>query len=136
MPIRQVPNANLNYYLINFDSEGIERSAQDGTQLSQIILQDLSTQPITDVFVMSHGWLGDVPSAVNQYDRWMGNFMSCTADIELMKQQRPGFAPMLIGLHWPSKPFGDEDTGGSFDLSSSADTEKTINSEVDRQMEI
>ncbi len=36
------------------------------------------------------------------------------ADIQRMEQVRPqGFRPLLIGLHWPSKPWGDEELRSS-----------------------
>jgi hypothetical protein len=35
------------------------------------------------------------------------------ADIQRMQQVRLGFQPLLIGLHWPSLPWGDEDLGDS-----------------------
>jgi hypothetical protein len=39
----------------------------------------------------------------------------CTADIEKMREVRPGFRPLIIGFHWPSQPWGDEELGGSGD---------------------
>ena len=36
------------------------------------ILGELASEPYTDVFLISHGWMGDVPAAVGQYDRWIG----------------------------------------------------------------
>ncbi len=33
---------------------------------------------------------------------------ACTADVEQMKAARPGFEPLLVGVHWPSLPWGDE----------------------------
>src|SRR5262245_22700503 len=37
----------------------------------------------------------------------------CTADIERVKQALSGaFRPLLIGLHWPSLPWGDEELSG------------------------
>ena len=32
----------------------------------------------------------------------------------------PGFRPLLVGLHWPSLPFGDEELGGGSDISFAA----------------
>jgi len=117
MPIRQILNTNQDYYLINFDSDCKERMADDGRALSELVVDELKREPITDVFVMSHGWMGDLDGAKAQYDKWTANLWSCADDIEAVKKKRPGFRPLLIGLHWPSKPFGNEDTGGAFDLS-------------------
>ncbi|MEP0873857.1 hypothetical protein NDA01_29550 [Trichocoleus desertorum AS-A10] len=108
MPFESVPGTLLNYYLINFDALGNERNEPDGSKLSQTVLEVLSQEPITDVFIFSHGWQGDIPAARNQYDRWIKAMASNTADIEKIKQLRPGFKALLIGLHWPSLPWGNE----------------------------
>lgn len=134
MPIRQIPNTNQSYYLINFDSKGQERAADDGRVLSQLVLDELKNQPVTDVFVMSHGWLGDIDDAQAQYDKWMANLWSCADDIEAVKKKRPNFRPLLIGLHWPSKPFGNEDTGGAFALDLAADAGDAVESAVKSQL--
>jgi hypothetical protein len=31
--------------------------------------------------------------------------------LERMRQRRPAFRPLLLGLHWPSLPWGDEEFG-------------------------
>ena len=108
MPFESVPDTSLHYYLINFDALGQERNEPDDTKLSQTVLEVLAQEPLTDVFIFSHGWQGDMPSARTQYNRWIKAMAANTADIERIKQLRPGFKPLLIGLHWPSLPWGDE----------------------------
>jgi hypothetical protein len=61
MPIEKVPNTSLNYYLIAFDKDGNERDEADGKKLSEQIFSALANEPIIDVFLMSHGWMSDVP---------------------------------------------------------------------------
>jgi len=134
MPIQQIPNTDQDYYLINFDSDGKERAADDGRTLSQVVVDELKNQPVTDVFVMSHGWLGDIDDAKEQYDRWTANLWNCADDIEAVKKKRPDFRPLLIGLHWPSKPFGNEDTGGAFDLGLAAEGDDVVGSAVEAQL--
>ncbi|MEG4853183.1 hypothetical protein QUB10_20130 [Microcoleus sp. B5-D4] len=118
MPIEKVPNTSLNYYLIAFDKDGNERDEADGKKLSEQIFSALANEPITDVFLMSHGWMGDIPAARQQYNDWIGAMAKQTADIEKITQVRSGFRPLMIGLHWPSKPWGDEDltSSVSFDV--------------------
>ncbi len=135
MPIKQIPNTNQHYYLINFDSDGAERAADDGRLLSEVVLDELKNHPITDIFVLSHGWLGDIDDARAQYDKWMSNMWGCASDLEAVKQKRPDFMPLLVGLHWPSKPFGNEDTGGAFDLNLAAEGDDPIGSAVKAQLE-
>ncbi len=113
MPLESVPDTSLNYYLINFDALGNERNEPDGSKLSQTVLEVLAQEPITDVFIFSHGWLGDVPAARRQYNKWIGAMAGQKDDIEQIRQIRPEFRPLLIGLHWPSLPWGDEELGAS-----------------------
>ena len=120
MSIETVPGTNLTYYLITFDQNGNERTDDPDGLMSQRVVSILTNEPITDVFIISHGWLGDIPAAKSQYNHWIGAMAGQIADIDKIKQLRPGFKPLLIGLHWPSKPWGVEDWQGggtSFDPS-------------------
>lgn len=113
MPIEAVPNSELKYYLVSFDAAGNERTNDPDGQMSQRIVDALQQEPYTDVFLMSHGWMGDVPAARAQYGKWIGAMAGHSADLQRMNQLRPGFRPLLVGVHWPSLPFGDEELGGS-----------------------
>jgi hypothetical protein len=106
MPIQLVPNTDLKYLLIAFDTAGRERHNDPDGVLSRRALEVVRDDPITDVFLFSHGWMGGMPEARNQYGAWTGAMASSAADIDRMLQRRLGFRPLLIGLHWPSKPFG------------------------------
>jgi hypothetical protein len=112
----------LNYHLIAFDAGGREQSDGDGPR-SRAAIEALAREPITDVFLFSHGWQGDVPAARRQYRDWIRAMAGCAPDIERAMTERGGaFRPLLIGLHWPSLPFGDEALGagdGSFGVGSS-----------------
>jgi hypothetical protein len=116
MPIEKVVGTDLEYYLICFDEKGKERS-ENGAFLSQKLLAVLGQEPITDVFIMSHGWQGDVPAAKNQYQKWIAAMASAKDDLQKMQQKRPGFRPLMVGLHWPSRPWGNENMNAtaSFD---------------------
>lgn len=37
--------------------------------MSERVLDVLKMEPITDVFLISHGWLGDIRDAISQYDK-------------------------------------------------------------------
>jgi hypothetical protein len=56
MPIEKVPGTGLSYHLIAFDAEGRERDDVDGDLASRRVLEVLRAEPITDVFLFSHGW--------------------------------------------------------------------------------
>jgi len=125
---------SLTYHLISFDAKGKEREDDPEGLMSAVVVKELVDKPITDVFLMSHGWMGDVPAAKAQYQKWIGAMAANQADLAQLEQIRPGFCPLLIGLHWPSKPFGNEtlaDDAVSFDTANSP-IEQIINQYAQR----
>lgn len=136
MPIRTVPDTDLEYHLICFDKKGRERDddpdGQDGL-LSKIILNRIASQTVTDIFLISHGWKGDVDAAIEQFDDWIGAMATCTEDRLKVRQVRPGFEPLIIGLHWPSLPWGDEslpeDEDPTVDSLIASSTEEIVDTE-------
>src|SRR4051812_47375021 len=117
MPIENVPGTGFTYYLMAFDAEGRERRDDPDGLMSRRALDALMEPEVTDIFLLAHGWRGDVPAARAQYNRWIGAMDRCADDIKRMKEKHPGFRPLLIGLHWPSEPWGDDTfaQGASFD---------------------
>ena len=117
MPYRTIPNSSTRYALIAFDGNGSERSDDsDGVtgRFSARILDDVSSDvTITDVFLFSHGWMGDIPAAIDQYDHWIGAMEARAAEKDRMVRLRPNFKPLRVGVHWPSKPWGDEEFGAA-----------------------
>ena len=120
MPVERVPDTDLEYILICFDAQARERSDDPEGVMSRRAMDALQGEPVTDVFLMSHGWLGDIPAAKAQYTNWIGAMASNADDLQRMRQLRPGFRPLLVGLHWPSLPFGEEQLGGGGPASFSA----------------
>lgn len=112
MTIETIPNSDIQYYLLAYDKNGVERQddpdALNNGVLSERLKQELRDQPVTDVFFISHGWKGDVPAAKDQYTRWISAMLKCEDDRKKVRLVRPGFRPLLVGLHWPSLPWGDE----------------------------
>ena len=100
---------DLTYALIHFDDNGKERTNDpEGGLFSATILSAAARDQPTNVFLFSHGWKGDVPSAIDQYNRWIGAMWKLEADRQAMG---PDFKPLFIGLHWPSQPWGEESFG-------------------------
>jgi hypothetical protein len=112
MPRVQVPGTDLQYALIAYDAEGAERTDDQDGPMSHGVLESVANDAVSDVFVMSHGWKGDLPAAREQYDAWVGAMATCTADRQRAKQ-RAGYRPLVVGWHWPSLPWGNEDFGGA-----------------------
>jgi hypothetical protein len=74
MPLRKIDSADVSYYpllldLLLLDRYGAERPEQ-GALLSAAIA-NAAADGVTDVFIASHGWKGDVPAAIEQYDKWI-----------------------------------------------------------------
>ncbi|MET1085906.1 MAG: hypothetical protein ABWY04_02100 [Arthrobacter sp.] len=106
MVIRQIPDRpDLAYHLIHYDKHGSEIPEDGDTLGSEALRAELSSSEagITDVFFLSHGWNSDAQSAMAQYDAWV----SMSRDTRPPAIARP-FHPMVVGLHWPSKAWGDD----------------------------
>lgn len=118
MPRFAATDRRAAYDLVCFDSGGDERPDDPSGRMSDLVLRTLAAADagVTDVFLLSHGWMGDVPAARAQYDKWVEAMTACAADLARMKQARPGFKLHVAGIHWPSLPWGDESfgDGGSF----------------------
>ena len=110
MPFKPIPGTGEQYGLLSFDASGQERTDDGPGLFSQALLQKAQAEQPTNIFFFSHGWKGDMPAAVDQYNRWIGAMARLKADRDRMG---PGFKPMWIGLHWPSQPFGEEKVAGS-----------------------
>src|SRR5438270_12032895 len=100
--------ARGDYTLTAFDQNGVERQDEQGAVGSAKVAKRIQQDGITDVFVMSHGWQSDIQDALTQYNNWTDAMLSNPDDLGRLKAARPGFKPLLVGLHWPSKPWGDE----------------------------
>jgi endonuclease G len=110
-PTDDVPGTGLGYYLLAFDDQGRERTDHPRGLVSRLVSEALATGSITDVFLFSHGWQGDVPGARRQYRDWIGAMADRRSDRDRIARQRPDFRGLLVGIHWPSLPWGDEDPG-------------------------
>lgn len=107
MPLRHIDEADLDYFLMLFDRDGNERSEQDGSLLSKTLNQAVQ-DGATDVFISSHGWKGDIPAAISQYANWIGVMAAQAEDRNRARALDPAFKPVIVGVHWPSLPWGDE----------------------------
>jgi hypothetical protein len=139
MPIRQIPeHPELSYFLISFTPDGVERQEKvDGADglLSAKLRAELAETAVTDVFLIGHGWKGDEPAASDQYDRWISAMAKCTSDRARVRDKCPLFRPLLVGLHWPSLPWGDEeinDSQASFSVNERSAIEEMIDLYAER----
>ena len=112
MPLRHIDGADLDYHLVLFDSQGVERPEGDGRPLSAA-LRALSADGVTDVFLCSHGWHNDVPGAIASYDQWIAAMAGQTADLARARALDPAFRPLIVAVHWPSLAWGTEGDGAA-----------------------
>jgi len=120
MPYRTTPDGSSRYALVAFDRDGQESTTDPdnpNSRFSSRLIDDFKHEAVTDVFLLSHGWMGDVPAAIDQYDRWIAAMDARAADRERIARQRAGFKMMRIGIHWPSKPWGEEEFGAAASFS-------------------
>jgi hypothetical protein len=109
MAFESIPGTSDQYALLSFDLEGRERTDDPqgvGGLLSKEILKRVTAEQPSHVLFFCHGWKGDVASARDQYNRWIGAMLRLGDDRQAVKGT---FKPIWIGLHWPSQPFGDEE---------------------------
>lgn len=108
MGAEKVPGRDERYHLVSFDASGRERPEENGPYSRELVAL-LKEEAPTDVFLLSHGWYGDVPAARQQYRAWVAAMGDCPADREEAEARPGGFRPVVVGLHWPSLAWGDED---------------------------
>lgn len=92
MPFYDLPE--FRYGMLSYDAEGRERRDDPMSERLLDAAQDASA-----VHIFAHGWMGDARDAENQYRNWIG----------ALHARQPEANALYIGLHWPSKPYGDED---------------------------
>lgn len=128
----------MKYHLVIFDKQGNERGEADRTQMSENLRRYLTeSEPrFTDVFILSHGWNGDAGGAKEQYTAWIQVMAEMKLDRERAAKGIEGFRPLIIGLHWPSLLWGDEDIPpGAIDLlprDESSSTEHEVDAYAER----
>jgi hypothetical protein len=131
MSIRRVPGTDFDYFLVLFDERGKERPGPDGTMLTDTVTNLVVAGGVTDVFFTSHGWKGDIPAAIDQYDRWVGTVLAMQSDRDAARRQRARFMPLVVCLHWPSLPWGDETIRANIVATLSGAPEVSIEEVVD-----
>jgi hypothetical protein len=106
MPFQKIVPLGVDYALIHFDDRGRERTDDpEGGVFSRVLVDQARREKPSHIFLFSHGWKGDIPSAIDQYDRWIGAMWKLEADRQVIGAD---FRPLFIGLHWPSQPWGEE----------------------------
>jgi len=82
MPVMQLSTGG-HYFMINFgeggdelvESPGKDYSVQLSTLVEEKIADDDASDPVTDVFVISHGYKTDKQGAVQSYSNWVNGYV-------------------------------------------------------------
>jgi pimeloyl-ACP methyl ester carboxylesterase len=106
MPHIQLTGLDDGYDLIAYDDAGVERTDDPDGCMSRRVLETIDREPVSDVFLMCHGWKESIPSAKAQFDSWATVMAESASDLSRARK-RPGFRPLFVGLHWPSLPWDD-----------------------------
>ena len=109
MPILPLETPDLHYFLISFDARGKELPETDGSVDQRWMSAELAdrlrrtTNPVTDIFLVCHGWNTTAGAAHNSYVQWMSAMADDNADVARAGAGGRPFNPLLIGVQWPSK---------------------------------
>jgi len=92
MPVMQLSTGG-HYFMINFSEDGEELvespdkdySVQLSTLVEEKIADDDASDPVTDVFIISHGYKTDKQGAVQSYSNWMNGYVreSCSVCLSI-----------------------------------------------------
>jgi hypothetical protein len=89
--------------MLRYTSDGMCASPKAAADL----INALRSNTATDAFVFCHGWNNDWPAALARYTSFIDGFAALS---RVARPLRRRFAPLLIGLAWPSTAmvFGSE----------------------------
>ncbi|TDV40970.1 alpha/beta hydrolase [Actinophytocola oryzae] len=89
--------------MVTFDRDG--RPVDDAPDRLAEAMADTRT-PVTDVFLLSHGWLNTHTRALTAYEEWVRAMTDYFALRYFeTEERRPGFRSLVVGVHWPSAPW-------------------------------
>ena len=108
MSLEHSPDHGISYHVVCYNASGRERPGEQGLASDQI-MEAVARESPSDIFLFSHGWNADTGAAVKQYGRWVDTMAARTGDRERLRARAGGFRPLLVGVHWPSMAWADED---------------------------
>lgn len=108
MSVEYSPECSVPYHFVCYDARGQERRGAQGMASAELLKAAQSQQP-TDVFLFAHGWNADPRAALDQYGRWIDTMAASAPERHRLTARAEGFRPFLVGLHWPSKAWADEE---------------------------
>ncbi|GAB1642275.1 hypothetical protein [Krasilnikovia sp. MM14-A1259] len=95
--VRTAEGADVPWYVIPFDADG----ACTGPRTRDDLVGRARGGAFTDIVVFCHGWNNDWRQATGRYDDFFNGYVRMRTERALPAPQ--GFAPLLVGIFWPSK---------------------------------
>jgi hypothetical protein len=129
MPHIELNGIGESYEMISYEASGAERTDDPDGLMSGRVMNLVTRAPVSDVFVMSQGWKGELPSAKEQYTAWIG-MMLRGKDRVVQARNGSGFRSLFVAIHWPSAPWDDEEFGTNT-VSGDPDKPTAIEAQVD-----
>lgn len=115
MPILEIKSKEGEVFntckVICLNADGDELDEKDGSKISESIFEALKASkdnPLDDLFIISHGWMGDADGAVEQYTKWIEAMHASRLTQRHLPFNANRHRAGVIGIHWPSRPVGNE----------------------------
>ncbi len=111
--------AGFDYFEVEFTKDG---SIDDRNQVKELT-DSLSSDGVTDLIVLAHGWNNDMDEARRLYERLLGSVKTRSSGAELGDRSLA-----VLAVLWPSKRFAEEEliAGGGASLSGAPDETELV----------
>lgn len=78
-------------------------------RISERLKETSSSKPISDIYVISHGWHRNLFVGASAYDRLLSRFVALMyrGRLKLKEEEKEDYNPLFIALHWHSDPGAD-----------------------------
>jgi hypothetical protein len=93
------------YYKLYFDDQGSLLNPDEQEAIISTLLD--SVEPVTDLWIFSHGWNTDREGADATYDNWVSRMQERIRQEIIDSTCKPAF----VGVYWPSMAWSDNMTG-------------------------
>ena len=111
--------AGFDYFEVEFTKDG---SIDDRNQVKELT-DSLSSDGVTDLVVLAHGWNNDMGEARRLYERLLGSVKTQLSDAELGERKLG-----VLAVLWPSKRFAEEEliAGGGASVTGAPDETELV----------
>ncbi|MBV9789072.1 MAG: hypothetical protein JOZ51_12900 [Chloroflexi bacterium] len=90
------------YFPLSFNSEGFPINLGEQRELLAAIVDD--AHPVTDLWILAHGWNNDINQGQATYLGWIQRMR----EVARQKVHDPSYHSLFAGVHWPSKAWAGD----------------------------